>query len=118
MSSIWYLVIAGVLIIFVATIELLISEGKIVRVVTPSYRPVIRVTIIAMLINVAICIVVFFCSKSAEVTLGIGAALTACIVSAFILRMFHEYQNERRLRWERDEALQRVRLKPPPRDKR
>jgi hypothetical protein len=81
---------------FVVTIELMIKKGKLKRINTYSYKPVVNISLIALYVVIIICLLVYIFSKSAEVTLTLGSFLLFCVIAGCLKGLLSEYQTKRR----------------------
>lgn len=83
-------------IFFVLIIEWRIQDGKLKRVNTYSYMPVIKRSIIHFAIGFVICLLFYLYSKSLEVTVTIGAFLFFANIGGLIFGLLFSYQTKRR----------------------
>ena len=96
MKNIFVITFLFISIGFAVTVELMIRKGKLKRVDTYSYKPLIRRSILHLYITVAISLLIYAFSKSIEVTISLGVFLLFCMISACALGLLHEYQTKRR----------------------
>ena len=87
--------VSAVCITFVVAIEVLIRQGKITRVITVDYKGVVRATLVIAAVNTIISLVVYFWTNSSEVAITVAVILFAFLFASFLLRVLHEYQNQR-----------------------
>ena len=96
MSDIFIIIFIVVSIGFVVTVELMIRKGKLKRIDSYSYKPVIKTGLIALYITLIICLVIYFFSKSLEVSMSLGVFLLFCIIAGCLKGLLSEYQTKRR----------------------
>ena len=96
MKNLFILIISFLSIVFVVIVELSIRNGKLQRVNTYSYKSVIKTAIRLLYIALAISLLVYFFSKSLEVTISIGVLLLFGVIGGCVYGFLWEYQTKRR----------------------
>ena len=96
MSDIFIIIFIVASIGFIVTIEVMIRKGKLKRIDSYSYRPVIKMGFLAFYIALIICLIVYLFSKSLEASISLGAFLLFCIVAGCLKGLLSEYQTKRR----------------------
>ena len=83
-------------IVFAFIVELSIKEGKLKRVETYSYKTVIKTTLRLLYTAIIITLVVYFFSKSIEVTISLVVLLFFGVIGGCLYGFLWEYQTKRR----------------------
>jgi hypothetical protein len=96
MAGIFIIVLLFFSIVFAVIVELSIKEGKLRRIDTYSYKTVIKITIRLFYTAIIITFVVYFFSKSIEVTISLGALLLFGVIGGCLYGFLWEYQTKRR----------------------
>lgn len=96
MSDIFIIIFIVVSIGVIVTIELMIRKGKLKRIDSYSYRPVIKTGLIALYIALIICLIIYFFSKSLEASISLGVFLLFCIIAGCVKGFLSEFQTKRR----------------------
>jgi len=94
-----YIISIGLLVIsigFAILVERRIRAGKIRRTDTYSYKPVIKRSLLHAYIGIIILLLVYFFSKSLELTMTLGIFFLLCIVGGCLFGLLLELQTKRR----------------------
>ena len=96
MKLIFIIVFILITIGFVFIVESRIRSGRLKRVDTYSYKPVIQTGLIALYMAIIICILVYIFSDSLEASMSLGVFLLFCIIAGCLKGLLFEYQTKRR----------------------
>ena len=81
---------------FAILVERRIKAGKMKRVETYSFKPVIKRSLLHSCVAIVILFVVYFHSKSLEITITLGVFFLLCIVGACLFGLLLEHQTKRK----------------------
>ena len=85
-----------ILILFAIIVESRIRKGKIKLVDTYSYKPVIKRSLLHLLIVIIISLIIYMISKSLEVAISLGVFLLICVIGGGLFGLLLENQTKRR----------------------
>ena len=83
-------------IVFIIIINLMIKKGRLKQVETYSYKAVIKRSILFLFVVIIISLIIYFLSRSIEVTISLGVLLLMGVVASFIYGLLWENQTKGR----------------------